>query len=192
MRDHYEEIREERIRYKRKAYIARAKIFAVTLIILMGIATLNYLDRIMTEQANLTYRVIVLQTEIDDLSNDITEKVQSVDLMDKVAVQGAHSPTHVSYGTFSISHYCQCTTCCGKDDGITATGTQATADRTIAVDPSVIPLGAEVVIDGQSYIAEDVGEAIKGNKIDIFTGSHEETINRGRITREVFIKEETK
>jgi 3D (Asp-Asp-Asp) domain-containing protein len=92
-------------------------------------------------------------------------------------------------GSYEITHYCKCTRCCGKNDGITATGTQATAGRTIAVDPKVIPLGTEVIIDGQSYIAEDTGGAIKGNKIDIFCESHEEAISRGRIEREVFIKQ---
>ena len=37
-----------------------------------------------------------------------------------------------------------------------------------AVDPSVIPYGTEVLIDGHVYIAEDCGGAVKGNVIDIF------------------------
>ncbi|HHV30538.1 3D domain-containing protein [Acetivibrio mesophilus] len=72
---------------------------------------------------------------------------------------------------------------CGKTRehpayGITASGKRATVGRTIAVDPSVIPLGTRVYIsfpdaynylDG-IYIAEDTGSLIKGNKIDIFFG----------------------
>ena len=38
--------------------------------------------------------------------------------------------------------------------------------RTIAVDPSVIPLGTEVMFNGEIYIAEDIGGAIKGNVIE--------------------------
>lgn len=62
--------------------------------------------------------------------------------------------------------------------GITASGKRATVGRTIAVDPSVIPLGTRVYIsfpdafnylDG-IYIAEDTGSLIKGNKIDVFFG----------------------
>ena len=46
--------------------------------------------------------------------------------------------------------------------------------RTIAVDPSVIPLGSRVFIEGYGvFIAEDTGGAIKGNKIDIAVSTHE-------------------
>lgn len=79
--------------------------------------------------------------------------------------------------------YCPCEKCCGKTDGITATGTQATAGRTIAVDPSVIPYGTNVIIDGVTYVAEDRGGAIKGDdpvKVDIFFNTHEEALQFGR------------
>lgn len=78
--------------------------------------------------------------------------------------------------------YCPCAQCCGKTDGITATGTQATAGRTIAVDPAVIPYGTEVIINGHTYIAEDCGGAINGRDIDIFFNTHEEAVQFGRQT----------
>lgn len=93
----------------------------------------------------------------------------------------------VSLGEFTLVHYCACASCCGKSDGITATGTVATAGRTIAVDPEVIPLGSVVVIDGHEYIAEDTGGAIKGKKIDMFCESHEEALQRGVAVKEVFV-----
>lgn len=75
--------------------------------------------------------------------------------------------------------YCPCISCCGKTDGITSTGTQAMPGRTIAVDPSVIPYGSRVVIDGHTYVAEDCGGAIKGNTIDVFHATHEEALQWG-------------
>ena len=91
-------------------------------------------------------------------------------------------------GIFNSSAYDACYDCCGKTDGITATGTRATPKRTIAVDPTVIPYGSEVIINGQTYIAEDTGGAIKGKRVDIFFDTHEEALNYGRRNVEVFIK----
>lgn len=98
-------------------------------------------------------------------------------------------PELISLGEFKIFAYCPCASCCGKSDGITATGTVATAGRTIAVDPEVIPLGSTVIIDGHEYVAEDTGGGIEGKKIDIFCDSHQEAINRGVIKREVSVSE---
>lgn len=94
-------------------------------------------------------------------------------------------------GTFTCVAYDACTKCCGKTDGITKTGTKATAGRTVAVDPKVIPLGSTILIDGQyEYIAEDVGGAIKGKKIDIFHNTHAEALQYGRQKHTVQIKAE--
>lgn len=73
----------------------------------------------------------------------------------------------------TLTAYCACSECCGKDDGITATGTTAQEGVTLAVDPDVIPLGAWVEINGHQYHAEDVGGGVRGNHIDIYFDSHE-------------------
>lgn len=60
------------------------------------------------------------------------------------------------------------------DYGITASGAKVMEGRTIAVDPSVIPMGWWVYIDGLGYRkAEDTGGAIKGKKIDVYFESEE-------------------
>ena len=92
-----------------------------------------------------------------------------------------------SLGEFKFTAYCACEKCCGKSDGITKTGTKATEGRTIAVDPNVIPLGSEVIVDDHKYIAEDVGGAIKGNRIDLYFESHQEALEFGVQHKEVFI-----
>lgn len=105
-----------------------------------------------------------------------------------VAFEREVAPTLVSLGEYKITHYDPSPASCGIwADGITATGTTATAGRTIATDPNVIPMGTVVVIDGQEYIAEDVGGAIKGQRIDIFVDTYDEAISRGVIYREVFV-----
>jgi 3D (Asp-Asp-Asp) domain-containing protein len=60
----------------------------------------------------------------------------------------------------------------GQPLPITATGTAARAGRTVAVDPSVIPLGSRIYIEGiGERIAEDVGGGIKGHHIDVYLGT---------------------
>lgn len=102
-------------------------------------------------------------------------------------------PELVSLGEFKLTAYCACEKCCGKATsdpyyGITAYGYQTTAGRTIAVDPSVIPIGSEVVINGHTYVAEDVGGVIKENRIDIYFNTHQEALEFGVQYAEVFIK----
>ena len=90
-------------------------------------------------------------------------------------------------GTFTVTHYCPCEQCCGKTDGVTYSGVVAEEGRTVAVDPEVIPLGSVVIIDGQEYIAEDIGGAIKGNRIDRYMDNHQEALNAGVVQAEVWI-----
>jgi 3D (Asp-Asp-Asp) domain-containing protein len=53
--------------------------------------------------------------------------------------------------------------------GITYSGIKAKEGRTIAVDPTIIPLGSTVFIEGIGIRkAEDVGSAIRGSRIDVF------------------------
>lgn len=96
----------------------------------------------------------------------------------------------ISLGKFKLTAYCPCSRCCGKwAGGNTASGTKPTANRTIAVDTNVIPFGTEVIINGVTYIAEDTGSAINGNKIDVYMESHEAALQFGVQYQEVFIWE---
>lgn len=82
------------------------------------------------------------------------------------------------------------TASCNGCSGITATGINLKANpdlKVIAVDPSVIPLGSKVHVEGYGYaVAGDTGGAIKGNKIDVFISSQEEAFQWGN--RQVKIK----
>ena len=92
-----------------------------------------------------------------------------------------------SLGVFRITHYCPCYYCSGGWGSGTATGTAATPGRTIAVDPSVIPYGSVVVINGHAYVAEDCGGAIKGNRIDIYVSDHTTALSSGTYYAEVYL-----
>ena len=107
--------------------------------------------------------------------------------------QGFATLDREALGEFKLTAYCPCVKCCGKCDGITATGTQATEGRTIAVDPSVIPYGSRVTLyceDGtvHTYTAEDCGSAIKDKRIDVYFGSHQAALEFGVQTAYVYVE----
>lgn len=97
---------------------------------------------------------------------------------------------HVIEGV-TVTHYDCCVQCCGKDDGITASGVKATPGVTVAVDPTVIPLGSDVLVDygdGEIhyYRADDTGGAVKGNHIDLCVTSHTVAEQLGRRMATVY------
>ncbi len=60
--------------------------------------------------------------------------------------------------------------------------------KVIAVDPSVIPLGSKVYVEGYGIAeARDTGGAIRGNKIDVFIPSKQEASNWGRKTVKIYV-----
>ena len=68
----------------------------------------------------------------------------------------------------------------------TATGTWPSRG-TVAVDPRVIPLGAELYVEGYGpAVAADTGGDIKGQRIDLYMESYEEAIQFGR--RQVLVE----
>ena len=77
-------------------------------------------------------------------------------------------------------------------DTITYMGTTPVRDpdgiSTIAVDPSIIPLGSKVYIPGYGLaIASDTGGLIKGNRIDLFLNSEDECIKWGVQTVSLYL-----
>ncbi|WP_234396840.1 G5 and 3D domain-containing protein [Bacillus massiliglaciei] len=75
------------------------------------------------------------------------------------------------------------TASCSGCSGVTTTGMNLKDNphaKVIAVDPSVIPLGSKVYVEGYGYaVAADKGGAIKGNKIDVFFSSKSDAYRWG-------------
>lgn len=116
------------------------------------------------------------------------EAVNGVQVGTPIAVSS--DATLKPLGTFKITHYCPCSICCGPwANGVTSTGVTATTNRTIAVDPTQIPYGSKVVINGQVYVAEDCGGAIKHNCIDIYVATHQEGEDKGVYYTDVYLLE---
>ena len=80
-----------------------------------------------------------------------------------------------------ITAYCACAYCCGQwADGITFSGTVATAGRTIAADPMVYPIGTCLELGGLGRrVVEDVGGAIQGERIDVYFDTHDAALAFG-------------
>ena len=101
-------------------------------------------------------------------------------------------------GTFELTAYCSCETCCGQwalnrpvdENGepivYTASGAVAEMGVTVAVDPDVIPMGTQIRIeDLGTYTAQDTGN-FSGNVIDIYFDDHNAARAFGRQDAEVW------
>ncbi|WP_426349698.1 PcsB-like coiled-coil domain-containing protein [Alloiococcus sp. CFN-8] len=110
----------------------------------------------------------------------------TVDL-DKEATSNNDNISETSLGVFKLTAYCSCVKCCGThSSGTTATGTTPKSNHTISVDPSIIPFGTIVMINGENYVAEDSGGGVKKYHIDIYFDTHEEALAFGVQYAEVY------
>lgn len=145
-------------------------------------AALDRVETLQEENAELIKQNKTLQESIDKLKKEAAEKTAKAETVTTEAADW------ISAGVFKVTHYCDCEHCQGEYVGMTATGTAPKAGRTIAVDPDRIPLGSAVKIDGQEYIAEDTGGAIKGNRVDIFVADHSEAMAKGIKEEVIYLK----
>ena len=83
---------------------------------------------------------------------------------------------------------------CGTGTGITASGRRVTPYVSCAVDPDVIPLGSTIMIEYNGEMvylrADDTGPAIKGNRLDIAVMGHQEALDLGVKTADIWWCEE--
>lgn len=155
-------------------------------------AALDRVETLQEENAELTEQNKTLQEAADKLKKEAAEKIAKTKAVTTEAKNHETKNTEAagwkSAGIFKVTHYCNCERCQGEYVGTTATGTAPKAGRTIAVDPDRIPLGSAVKINGQEYVAEDTGAAIKGNRVDIFVTDHGEAIAKGVKKEIVYLK----
>jgi 3D (Asp-Asp-Asp) domain-containing protein len=80
---------------------------------------------------------------------------------------------------WKLTAYCPCAQCCGKSDGITASGyhLKSSDHLQICAAPGNIPFHTVIKISGGwngTVRVEDRGGAIKGKRLDIFCRTHQE------------------
>ncbi|WP_428910048.1 LysM peptidoglycan-binding domain-containing protein [Niallia sp. Krafla_26] len=92
----------------------------------------------------------------------------------------SEAPTGKEITVEATAYTAECEGCIG----ITKTGVDLKNNpdkKVIAVDPSVIPLGSEVYVEGYGHAtAEDIGSGIKGHEVDVFIPVHEDALEWGR------------
>lgn len=123
-------------------------------------------------------RTVLSEKVIAEPVNKIVQVQKTVQTTSRASTTQRTAAVPVNGTTYKITAYCSCAKCCGKTNGRTASGTQATAGRTVAA-PSNFAFGTKLNIGGQIYTVEDRGGAITGNKIDIYVSSHAAALQWG-------------
>lgn len=97
-------------------------------------------------------------------------------------------PILTFYGNCTITHYCNCSECCGIWAGCnTASGLPPVEGRTVA--HNYLPFGTRVLIEGHEYIVDDRGDVNMdgGDWFDIYVNDHRTANVRGMHRTDVYI-----
>lgn len=130
---------------------------------------------------------IAFTSTVDNIMNDVSIYNKKVE---EQKVNEAETKTQEASTSYKATYTMEATAYTG--DTTTTTGVTPVRNpkglSTIAVDPSIIPLGSKVYIPGYGEaIAADTGGAIKGHRIDLFLNSENECINWGRQNVTLYI-----
>lgn len=139
---------------------------------------IKYQNEIEIEKTKIAEEIVKEPIEriVQVQSNVITSRASTMSRTESVSSSDTSSGTVKIY---KVTAYCSCSKCCGgKANGRTASGTQATAGRTVAA-PSNFAFGTKLIINGKEYVVEDRGGAIKGNRIDMYVNSHAQALAWG-------------
>ena len=176
------------MKLSRKGVITLGLAFVVAIILSgVGFAKAYSIQAAYEEQSK---QMELYKQELKETQNQLSEYVQYKAMYECIQVERNQLQEQVdelskwkALGQFTITSYWP-----GEDiyGSLTSTGVIAQEGKTIAVDPSIIPYGSTVLIDGKEYLAQDCGGAIKGNKIDIFS----EYPKQERYQVEIYIKRE--
>lgn len=170
----------------------------------------KYVDykKIITQGADGKALALITTTYINGAVSNTEQKISkliSAPVTEVVEIGTKQRPNTVStplgYKVFTksyvanISAYCPCVICCGKTNGITASGAKATQYYTIAA-PKNIPFGTKVYIpyfknapNKGIFVVQDRGGAIDSNRMDVFFNTHQQALNFGRKYLEIYILE---
>lgn len=135
-----------------------------------GDSTALIVGAILEEQRNNKIKTMNLPYEETHffIANRTAEEILA-DILNYIA---SHNKTYV--GRFYVTGYDLCVRCCGKVDGITASGEQAEVGITCAAGKR-FPFGTRLFIDGiGERVVQDRGGGIHNANIDVLCNNHDE------------------
>lgn len=96
----------------------------------------------------------------------------------------SHQPDRCQTVPMRVTAYCPCPKCCGRfSDGITACAHKIKPGDTFVAADRMYPFGTEMIIPGYNNARPvkvlDRGDAISGNRLDVFFPSHQQALNWG-------------
>ena len=126
---------------------------------------------------------ISFDSTIDKNNIECTEPIGPPTCVEYMLQMGYSAPD-----TFVVTAYLAIDEFENRFHGITFSGVPAKPYHTIAVDPDIVPLGAWVFIEGLGWWrAEDTGNLIKGNRLDICLLTRNEAMQWGKQNRQVWV-----
>ena len=145
-------------------------------------------------EKTVTYEVTYVNGEAKDkkqISSEITK--EPIDEIKRVGtkvtvIATTSANTYKDYSAGQIisgkyTHYCACEICCGKSNGVTASGkkVQNGMDDPYYIACNWLPLGSVIEVNGTAYTVVDRGGNLSAQgRIDIFTPEgHDTAISRG-------------
>ena len=138
------------------------------------------LENQMNEIENTTTSVVIIDKEEILENTTVEEEIIETSPEGETELEQENIDMNLEYlGIYTLTAYCSCEECCGKSDGITASGVKARPNHTIAA-PSEFAFGTKLMINGIEYTVEDRGGAIKDKRIDVYFDSHQEAISFGK------------
>ena len=130
----------------------------------------------------------------DSVSEQITPTQPQVEIVEPEIQE-------VEWIEFVATAYCPCEKCCGvwatkrplDENGeqivYGASGIVLRQGVSVAADTSVYPMGTELEIENLgTYVVQDRGGAIKGNRLDFYFDNHTDARNFGRKTVRVRVE----
>ena len=117
--------------------------FLVIISITFGYLYIDTSNEAKIKQNNIIDQAIEI-TNLNKSNQDLSSQLTSVQFDLEALKQN-----QVAYiGKYKITYYCACKQCCGKTNGITASGAKVQEGVTVAADTSILPFGTQIYIKG--------------------------------------------